>query len=66
MTTEATPDLTKTQDAGSLSPGERQGEGERDAANRNARTNSATSTPPAPRLRVDSLIEREAFMEDLL
>src|SRR5258708_12444918 len=40
--------------------GEGKGEGERDAANPNGRTNSASSTRPAPRLRVANHIERKA------
>src|SRR6266571_8357177 len=41
-------------------PRERQGEGERDAANQNGRTNFASSTRPAPRVRVGDHIERRA------
>src|SRR5258708_10601671 len=44
----------------SLSPREGKGEGERDAANQNGRTNFAGSVRPAPRLRVDNHIECKA------
>src|SRR5207245_11677915 len=40
--------------------GESEGEGERDAANRNGRTNFAGSTRPARRVRVGYDIERRA------
>src|SRR6266851_6185055 len=43
-----------------LPEGEGKGEGERGAANQNGRTNYASSTRPAPRLRVDNHIERRA------
>src|SRR5438445_4639977 len=43
-----------------LPAGEGQGEGERDPANPNGRTNFASSTRPDPRLRVGYHIERRA------
>ena len=54
-------DVQPQKDAGCPFPlpaGEGQGEGERDAANRNGRTNFASSTRPAPQVRVDNHIER--------
>jgi len=42
-----------------LPEGEGQGEGERNTANQNGRTNSASSTRPAPRVRVDNHVERK-------
>jgi len=42
-----------------LPAGEGQGEGERDAANQHGRTNFASSTRPAPRLRVGNHVERK-------
>src|SRR6266851_9302226 len=56
-------DARLNKDAGRLFPlpeGEGQGEGERDAANRNGRTNFASATRPAPRVRVGYPIERRA------
>ena len=56
-------DLRLKKDAGGLFPlpaGEGQGEGERDAANQNGRTNFAFSTRQEPRLRVDCHIEQKA------
>ncbi len=43
-----------------LPQGEGQGEGERDTANQNGRTNFASATRPAPRVRVGCPIERRA------
>jgi len=54
------PRLVAAQDAVFPLPGgEGQGEGERDAGNQNGWTNFASSTPPAPRLRVHNHIERK-------
>ena len=56
-------DVRPAKDAGCQFPlpaGEGQGEGERDAADQNGRTNFASSPRPAPRVRVDDNMEPKA------